>query len=273
MNGNIECVTVEDLERSLASLLGATESTHPLRIQFNLHKNRFLRTLEQLPKGGGGSLLDVSGTSIFVPLYLEKFGYEQVTITSDAPNETYTLEKQLLARFGSSVRIVYLNAETDEFPFADETFDQIVCTEVLEHMVTDPMRLVGSMNRVTRTGGRLLLTSPNCASLHGVSAALRGIHPSVWSHYSTVAAQHHREYTVSELEQLLVDGGYGSVSTCTFNVIPYGRLERYIWSALAPLRWLGRLESLDRKGQFTCAVATKEAPVRQRRPTWLYAPN
>ena len=44
-------------------------------------------------------------------------------------------------------------------PYADESFDAILCTEVLEHAV-EPDRLVGEMWRVLRPGARMLVTVP-----------------------------------------------------------------------------------------------------------------
>jgi SAM-dependent methyltransferase len=44
-------------------------------------------------------------------------------------------------------------------PFADQSFDSILCTGVLEH-VPDPARALAEMQRVARPGARLLLTMP-----------------------------------------------------------------------------------------------------------------
>lgn len=50
-------------------------------------------------------------------------------------------------------------------PFADNTWDSILCTEVLEHAV-EPEKLVAEMRRVLRPGGTLLLTVPFSARVH-----------------------------------------------------------------------------------------------------------
>lgn len=46
-----------------------------------------------------------------------------------------------------------------KFPFADESFDSILCNQVLEH-VFNPDEFLGEINRVLKPGGRLLLTVP-----------------------------------------------------------------------------------------------------------------
>ncbi|WP_157793136.1 class I SAM-dependent methyltransferase [Bordetella genomosp. 8] len=50
-------------------------------------------------------------------------------------------------------------------PFADGTFDAVLCVEVMEH-ASDPELLVSEMFRVLKPGGTLLLTVPWSARLH-----------------------------------------------------------------------------------------------------------
>jgi SAM-dependent methyltransferase len=50
-------------------------------------------------------------------------------------------------------------------PFPDETFDVVVCMEVIEH-IPDQMTLWREIARVTKRGGRALVTTPNVLSLN-----------------------------------------------------------------------------------------------------------
>ena len=50
-------------------------------------------------------------------------------------------------------------------PFADASFDHVLCTEVLEH-AADPAALVAEMYRVLKPGGTLLATIPFAARVH-----------------------------------------------------------------------------------------------------------
>ena len=50
-------------------------------------------------------------------------------------------------------------------PFGAQTFDTVVCSEVLEH-VPDPACLLAEVTRVLRPGGHLLLTTPQTWGLH-----------------------------------------------------------------------------------------------------------
>src|SRR2546421_5389183 len=50
-------------------------------------------------------------------------------------------------------------------PFQDESFDSLVCTEVLEH-TPDPLVALGEMWRVSKEGATLLITVPLSEHLH-----------------------------------------------------------------------------------------------------------
>jgi SAM-dependent methyltransferase len=50
-------------------------------------------------------------------------------------------------------------------PFPDSHFDNIICTEVLEH-AEDPDGLIAEMHRVLRPGGTLVATIPYSARVH-----------------------------------------------------------------------------------------------------------
>lgn len=52
-----------------------------------------------------------------------------------------------------------------DMPFESASFDTIICTQVAEH-VPEPMRLFSECARVLRTGGILLLTTPQTEEIH-----------------------------------------------------------------------------------------------------------
>lgn len=60
---------------------------------------------------------------------------------------------------------VHVIADAHSLPFAAACFEQILCSEVLEHLA-DPARAVGEMARVLCVGGRLVLTTPFVYPLH-----------------------------------------------------------------------------------------------------------
>jgi SAM-dependent methyltransferase len=56
-------------------------------------------------------------------------------------------------------------APLDALPVDDESFDTIVCTQVLEH-VPDPATVLGELHRVLAKGGHLWLSVPFVGELH-----------------------------------------------------------------------------------------------------------
>lgn len=52
------------------------------------------------------------------------------------------------------------------WPFQNQTFDAIICTEVLEH-VHDPQVFIGELSRVLKPGGLLILSVPFIFNMHG----------------------------------------------------------------------------------------------------------
>jgi SAM-dependent methyltransferase len=53
----------------------------------------------------------------------------------------------------------------EALPVADATFDVVLCTMVLEHVI-DPRRVLSEARRVLRPGGRLVLTVPSVWPAH-----------------------------------------------------------------------------------------------------------
>lgn len=64
---------------------------------------------------------------------------------------------------GSGIIDVYASAL--ELPFRSNSFDTVLCNEVLEH-VPEPATLLHEASRVLRPGGVLLLTTPQTWGLH-----------------------------------------------------------------------------------------------------------
>jgi SAM-dependent methyltransferase len=58
-----------------------------------------------------------------------------------------------------------IQGNTFQLPFADATFDKVICSEVMEH-VHDYRAAARELARVTRPGGRLAITIPTATSEH-----------------------------------------------------------------------------------------------------------
>lgn len=109
----------------------------------------------------------------------------------------------------------------EQLPWPDGTFDLVTCLDVIEH-TPDDARTLTELRRVTRPGGRLLVTVP--------------AHPALWSAHD-VASHHYRRYTRGSLRAACRAAGWDLVWETSFNTI--------LLAPVALVRWAGRL----RRGQ------------------------
>jgi SAM-dependent methyltransferase len=127
----------------------------------------------------------------------------------------------------SSVRFVV--ADAYDLPFAPDSMDAIVCNNLWEH-VPDPLRLLGELFRVLRTGGGLVLSTPSRYRIENLVRVLRG------RSAQHMSRSHVTEYTVGQMEELLRFGGF-SVSRRISRIVRRERLtlkDRVLYHLVAP---------------------------------------
>src|SRR5205823_2135164 len=80
---------------------------------------------------------------------------------------THDFKKYQGEKLGNTREYGQIDYESDiaSIPAADNSFDVVLCTEVLEH-VPEPIEALREMARLTKPGGRLLLTAPLGSGLH-----------------------------------------------------------------------------------------------------------
>lgn len=79
---------------------------------------------------------------------------------------------------GKYIKMDYVCDITD-IPVSDESFDVIICTEVLEH-VPEPIKAVQEFARILRPGGQLFITAPLGCGLHQVPYIFYGGYTPYW---------------------------------------------------------------------------------------------
>lgn len=97
--------------------------------------------------------------------------------------------------------------EPDEpLPFADGSFDLVLCAEVLEH-VRDVQLLLSEVRRVLRPGGALAISTPAHSRLSALRLVATG-----WESEFQPLSPHLRFFTRRSLAQLLDELGFDVVS-------------------------------------------------------------
>jgi ubiquinone/menaquinone biosynthesis C-methylase UbiE len=163
-------------------------------LKFNLvHRDEWVAQQAQaIP--GGHSVLDVGAGACRYRTLFAHCDYKAQDFAA------LTVEQYGARRGYGSLDYV---CDAASIPVPDNTFDVILCTEVLEH-VPEPIKVVNEMCRILRPGGKLLLSAPLGS----------GVHQAPWHFYGG--------YTPFWYEKFLSAAGFADVS-----VQPNGGFFRY----------------------------------------------
>jgi SAM-dependent methyltransferase len=89
-------------------------------------------------------------------------------------------------------------------------YDVIVFAEVIEHLYTAPEVVLAFLRDLLVPGGSLLLQTPNAASLGKRVKLARGMQPFERIRVDRSNPGHYREYTASELVEILESAGFAA---------------------------------------------------------------
>jgi 2-polyprenyl-3-methyl-5-hydroxy-6-metoxy-1,4-benzoquinol methylase len=117
------------------------------------------------------------------------------------------------------------NLETDPLPFKTATFDLIIFSEVLEHLYRQVPSVLTKLNQLLKPGGYLIITTPNAVSTFALAKVIIGRNPTYSladitkddPQLGTIYHRHNREYTASELTQLLLSASFKIQSQLFFS--------------------------------------------------------
>jgi len=167
---------------------------------FNLHYWRYVETLKEMITWSGKRVLDIGIVPGHMAMALRHLGCEVSGITDDrllqGMNGRWAAEKIAVSR-----AIV----DKEPLPFPDDSFDGVLFTEVLEHLLYDPRKLVDEIYRVMRPNGELVVSTPNVLRIENKVKVIlgRNIYPRHENFYfSDLYRRHNREYTMQELIDL-----------------------------------------------------------------------
>lgn len=247
----------ENIRETLQQLIPDGDLYHAV------HRRRFARTLQILvEETPTGSLLEV-GTSGVVPDALMSLA-SNLSITVTNFDGTLPVRHTYTSPTGVQYPAYRVDLETEVLPAKSETFDWVLCCEVLEHMEIDPMHMLSEVNRVLKVGGRLLLTTPNVVSSTGLHKMLNGIEPYLFMQYSRTHEyhRHNYEYSIHTLYKVLKAAGFTG-KLWTEDTFEDGRP-----STVERLRRVGF--DIQHTGDNIIALCVKDGPVVDRHPGAIY---
>jgi len=232
---------------------------------------RYRHSVAWIVSRPGGSLLDLGACGDLVPVFRELRGYNRV-VCADTAGETRSNELAHADGRRFAFESVRVDLEHHLLPFADESFDQVVAMEIIEHMAVDPMFMLAEANRVLKPGGKLLITTPNIASLTSLYLQLWGRHPAIGRQAfgPGIMDRHHREYVPDELRTIVQAAGFDVDQFDTFDIDPQNRSVRRVGRLLRVLSWLKPAIGEVQRGSTMRCAATKIGPVIERFPPTIY---
>ena len=196
-------------------LLDADKEAQGANAQF--HKQRYL---DLISREWHGRVLDIGNDKPFLSFLLRKLHPHATftTISFEIPQTPYTLFE--------------VDIEKERFPFEDKTFDQVIFTEVIEHLWRNPSHCMAEINRVTKLQGRLYLTTPNACDMHSIVCILWQANPNQRSaYYASLESGHIHLWTAGDLKSMLDAHGFTKHSITTSNLyghtIPSDVIEEF----------------------------------------------
>jgi SAM-dependent methyltransferase len=176
------------------------------------HRTRVAHDLDiinhEIPKSK--SIVEFGSIPLVLTAALKSCGY-QVTGCDIRPDRyASTIEAM-------GLNVVECNIETQQLPFADESFDAVVFNELFEHLRINPVFTLTEVLRITKPHGILTLSTPNLRSLDGIRNFLFrdrafSCASSIYLEYKKLQTIGHmghvREYTRTEVVEFLQTIGF-----------------------------------------------------------------
>lgn len=249
-----------EVELILRDLISDSDEYH------KKHLRRIARTLhvflDQKPQG---KVLEI-GTGGIIPLALQALLPEAeivVTNFAEGQDKSHTFHANINGH-SADFQSYNIDLEYDEIPEPDESFDWVLCCEVIEHMEIDPMFMLSEINRVTKTSGSLLLTTPNIASSRALTKIVHGLEPHFYMKYQATREyhRHNYEYSIHTLMQVLKAAGFDG------HIWTEDNFEDGLQEVPARLKLAGF--NINHIGDNIMTVANKVSGVVDRFPQAIY---
>jgi SAM-dependent methyltransferase len=250
-----------------------------------VHMNRFTETVALLQTiiQPGMRVVDLGSYGSLVPALKDILDTANITLTEPFQDKKPSSEDSFLINARNGERYSFHVDRFDiegAFPYPDASFDVAIFTEVLEHLSRDPSHTLSEINRITKVGGYLVLSTPNCASMRSVLRILRGGNPNIYPVYQRHPStdRHNHEYVPWEVRELLKFSGYTLSEFKTTDVYEdpqFGWIRKFQVKAILELgKFLtfNLIKARDR-GDTIFAIGRKTSGIQERYPGFLYAPG
>ena len=243
--------TLEGFEKVLDAIAGDSRISPNFAawirdtLRYGGRKIRILRYIQaHAPENQSPRLLDVGAQFGALAIYATQLGCRAAALDHGMYAKAF---REAVADRGVDYRGCDLGREP--LPFADNSFDFATYTDVIEHHAFSPKRVLAEIHRVLVPGGRLILATPNHASIYNrIKLFFGGSVNDEFDYFFNTTADaetydgHHREFTRAEIRSALEQSG--------FRVLECPVIDDDLESLLNCRRRVGRAKSISDSRDF-----------------------
>ncbi len=182
---------------------------------FLIHRNRYqfiLQKILDLKLPRESKVLDIGCYPPHLFTALKEFGFSVWGISS---------KHELVL----SDHVINVNIESDKLPMPPNSFDLIIISEVIEHLLLNPRLYLEKIKKVLKPKGVMIITTPNAVNLKNRFRLLVGknIYFSLEQLeeskdlQKSIYFRHNREFTKEELEKVIKKAGFKIKELMLFN--------------------------------------------------------
>jgi ubiquinone/menaquinone biosynthesis C-methylase UbiE len=205
---------------------------------FHHHSNPFVRLIERMRVKAIFKLIDIKSEDCIIEI-----GCGAGNVIEKAPRGKLIgvdISSSILlkAREKLNKEVHLLQADAQNLPCKDQTFTQILCSEVLEHLL-DPLAAIMEMARILKAQGAVVISIPNESMINQIKGILirLGVFNRLFRYRRNYTEMPQRMENEWHLHALKLKEWIG-LFTKYFNVTHLKRVP-FFW---LPLRYVVRLE-------------------------------
>jgi len=177
---------------------------------------RFFHTMDFIPLNGRNRILELGANPYLFSILLMKLFDHKLEFANFFDENIYETKISSLTQemtndyFDETIKFnsnIFNLERTNPYPYKQNSFDMVLCCEVLEHLVLSPFEVFNQVYKILKPGGRLILTLPNAVRLSNLGSMLIG--QNIFDKFHKVVhGRHNREYTLEEIRTLATKYGY-----------------------------------------------------------------